>query len=423
MRDERGIVGGILLIGVVCGAAAVLPGAGLAQVIQGIPRSPIETGVTAAGERMPEGVYVMPWIAGGVVYDDNVFFSVQGRRQDDVFLRVTPGLQASYQSSPFTVIGNYRFDSEVYNRFTDLNAAQQRQFGTVETRWRPSTHWNVANQIGFAQTNTPFELNVLTAAQSARFRTERYFVNPSAEYRPDSLTRMSGQYAFAKDIFAGEIEINSHIFNLAADRRIGSHDTLGPAYVGRYFTFGIEPGGAFTGSFAGDPGDFQSHALMLAWGHDFSADSRLDVRVGPRLTQGKLDDRPEAYVGIRKRIQNGDVGLTYTSAITTIIGTVGGTQADTLALSLNYQPVRHLTFTVSPAASWIRSSSFDATVYAAYVEGAYQFNKYVTAKASAYFSYQEGAFVTVGGVSAANAVVARNVYWLRVEFTYPSRWE
>ena len=43
-----------------------------AQVLQGIPRSPIET-MSGSSDRMPEGVYVMPWIATGVVYDDNVF--------------------------------------------------------------------------------------------------------------------------------------------------------------------------------------------------------------------------------------------------------------------------------------------------------------------------------------------------------------
>ncbi len=44
-------------------------------------------------------------------------------RQEDVFLRVTPGLQASYQSTPFTIVGNYRFDSEVYSKFHELNSA------------------------------------------------------------------------------------------------------------------------------------------------------------------------------------------------------------------------------------------------------------------------------------------------------------
>jgi hypothetical protein len=95
------------------------PAAASAQLLQGIPRSPIET-MSGSTERMPEGWYVMPWVAAGVVYDDNVFFTTRDRKQEDVFLRVTPGLQGSYQSTPLTVIANYRFDSEVYNKLDNL---------------------------------------------------------------------------------------------------------------------------------------------------------------------------------------------------------------------------------------------------------------------------------------------------------------
>ncbi|ALA59065.1 hypothetical protein [Nitrospira moscoviensis] len=411
MRDEWGIVRAWLCV------LVLAPTVASAQLTQGIPRSPIDPAV-AAGEQVPEDLYIMPWIATGVVYDDNVFFSTSGRRQDDVFLRVSPGLQASYQSAPFTVVGNYRFDSEVYNKFTELNAAQQRQFGTVDMRWRPSTSTIVTNQVGYAQTNTPFELNVLTAFQAARFRSERYFVNPGAEYRLDPRTTLNGQYAYSKDIFAGSVETNAHIFNLRADHRIGAHDTIGPAYVGRYFTFS----GDFTGFFGflgANASNFESHALMASWSHEFSADTRLDMRVGPRLSNGELDDRPEALVGLRRRIPNGEVNLTYISAVTTIIGTVGGTRTETLLLGLTYEPVKHLLVTVSPLVSWSKNATFDVTTYAGTLEAAYQFNKYVTAKGSAYFSYQEGTF----GEAANLFVVNRNVYWLRLEFTYPSRWQ
>jgi hypothetical protein len=165
-----------------------------------------------------------------------------------------------------------------------------------------------------------------------------------------------------------------------------------------------------------------SHALLASWTHEFTADTRLDVRAGPRLTDGKLDDRPEAFVGIRRRIQNGEIGLAYTSALTTIIGTVGASRTDSVQLRFVYEPVRHLTFTLQPTAAWIQSTTFSSTVYTAYVEAAYQFNKYVTAKGSAYFSYQESDFVATDGTNT-NLIIPRNVYWLRLEFTYPTRWD
>ena len=391
-----------------------------AQIMQGIPRSPLES-LFGSTERMPEGVYVMPWVAAGVVYDDNVFFRPRNQRQDDVFLRVTPGLQASYQSTPLTVIGNYRFDSEVYNKFSSLDSVTQRQFGTVELRGRPSSNLNLNGIVGYAQTHTPFELNFLTSAQTARFKTERFFANPSAEYRLDAKTRATGEFGYSHDIFNNNVTIDSYILRGGLERRVSVHDWIGPAYVGRHFRFGGDFTAGTPGFIGGNPGAVDSYALMASWAHEFTTDTRLDVRAGPRLTNGSLDNRPEAYVGIRRRIPNGDITLAYTSALTTVIGTVGATTTDSVMLMFVYEPVRHLTFTVQPAAAWLHSSVFTSTVYTAYVEAAYQFNKYVTAKGSGYFSYQDGDFTTGG--TTTNLVIPRNVYWLRLEFTYPTRWD
>jgi len=392
-----------------------------AQLMQGIPRSPIET-MSGSTERMPEGVYLMPWLATGVVYDDNVLFQQRSLKQDDVFLRVTPGLQGSYQSTPLTVIANYRFDSEVYNKLTNLDAVQQRQFGTVELRGRPSNNLNLNGIVGYAQTHTPFELNFLTSAQTARIKTERFFVNPSAEYRLDSLTRLRAEYGFSRDIFDNNISIDSNIVNLGLERRVGVHDWIGPAYVGRHFTFGGDFNTPTAGFIGGNPAPVNSYAPMVSWSHEFTTDTRLDVRAGPRFTDGSLDNRPEAFVGIRRRIQNGEVTLAYTSALTTVIGTVGATTSDSVLIRFVYEPIRHLTFTLQPTAAWISNSAFTSTIYTAYVEAAYQFNKYVTAKGSAYFSYQEGDFISTSGTTET-LVIPRNVYWLRLEFTYPTRWD
>jgi hypothetical protein len=414
MRDDWGIVRGIVCL------CVFLPATVSAQVLQGIPRSPIGPTIMS-GSKVPEDVYIMPWIAAGVVYDDNVLFSRQGRRQDDVFLRVTPGLQASYQSTSFTIVGNYRFDSEVYSKLDQLNSVQQRQFGTVETRWRPSSSWTLGNTLGYAQTNTPFELNILTSAQAGRFRAERYFLNPTTEYRVNLSTKLIGQYSYSMDTFRG-VDINSHTVNVGADHRLGTHDTLGAAYLMRYFTFSVDPNGS--ASFAADPGSFLSHAIVASWGHDFSTDTRLEMRAGPRTSNGRLNDRPEAYVDLRRRIPQGDIGLTYVSTVTTIIGVVGGLQTDGLTMNARYEPFQHFTVTVSPGVRWIKADSFDATIYTGYIEAAYQLNKYMTAKGSAYFSHQDRESTVIGALDTTDSfIIARNVYWLRLEFTYPSRWE
>jgi hypothetical protein len=391
-----------------------------AQLMQGIPPSPIER-MGGSTERIPQDFYIMPWIAGGVVYDSNVFFQQRQFAQDDVFLRVTPGLQASYQSTPVTVIANYRFDAEDYSKLHNLSSFFQRQFATLEVRGRPSNNWTLNNTLGFAQTHTPFELNVLTLAQAARFLTERYFINPSTEYRLDPLTRFRGEYGYSKDIFNNGPVINSNIWTLAMDRRVGSHDWVGPYYVGRYFTFG----GDFTGVpgfLGGSPESVTSNALLLSWRHDFTADTSLDVRAGPRMINGTLDNQPEAFVGLRRRIQGGELSLAYVNALTTVIGTFGAATTNSIVLHAAYEPFRHWTFTLQPTAAWLTSSTFNSTVYTTYVEAAYQFNKYLTGKGSAYFSYQDTT-LPPGSTTPGTFIIPRNVFWLRLEFTYPTRWE
>jgi hypothetical protein len=149
----------------------------------------------------------------------------------------------------------------------------------------------------------------------------------------------------------------------------------------------------------------------------------MDIRVGPRVTDGKLDDRPEALVGIHRRFPGGEVDFAYASALTTIISTVGTSRTDSILLRALYEPIRHFTVTVIPTIAWIKSDTFSATVYTAYIEGAYQFNKYVTAKASGYFSYQESEFAATTGAAPGTLIIPRNVAWFRLEFSYPTRWE
>ena len=391
-----------------------------AQLLQTVPRSPLET-MAGSTERIPAGFYIMPWIAGGFVYDDNVFFQARNLKQDDVFMRVTPGLQGSYQSTPLSVIANYRFDAEDYSKHHNLSTLMQRQYATLDFRGRPANNWTLNNVFGFAQTRTPFELNTLTSVQSARIKTERYFVNPSTEYRPDSITRLQANLGVSKDIFGGGPEINTYIANLAAQRKVGAHDWLGPGYVGRHFTFSNLDTPVF-GFLGGSSQPVTSHALLMTWAHEFTADTRLEVRAGPRMTNGDLDNRPEALVTLTRRIPTGELRLLYASVLTTVIGTAGSTRSDSIIAQAAYEPFRHVTFTLSPSAAWIKSGTFSATVYTAYVETAYQFNKYLTAKGSALFSYQEAEFASGSG-GTTNFIVPRNVFWLRLEFTYPERWD
>jgi hypothetical protein len=142
------------------------------------------------------------------------------------------------------------------------------------------------------------------------------------------------------------------------------------SHIGRHFRFGGDFNTPTAGFIGGNPAPVNSYAPMLSWSHEFTTDTRLDVRAGPRFTDGGLDNRPEAFVGLRRRIQNGEVTLAYTSALTTVIGTVGATTTDSLLVRFVYQPMRYWTFTVQLTAAWIQNSPSRSLIYR-HVEAAY----------------------------------------------------
>src|SRR5690242_1142939 len=111
MREWSGATLALLLvIGVV-----LLPTDAAGQVTLGQLIPPVEK----AAAKPSEGFYITPSLSVGELYDDNLFFSSTNRQQD-FFTRVSPGIQAGYQSTPLTFLGGYTSDSEFYSRHTEL---------------------------------------------------------------------------------------------------------------------------------------------------------------------------------------------------------------------------------------------------------------------------------------------------------------
>src|SRR5262249_12120695 len=64
-------------------------------------------------DRPTTGYYLRPEASLGEMYDDNVFRSIDGRK-DDFISRIGVGVGGGYQSLPLTLLGHYRNTSEIY---------------------------------------------------------------------------------------------------------------------------------------------------------------------------------------------------------------------------------------------------------------------------------------------------------------------
>src|SRR2546422_11703622 len=105
-------------------AGVLLPTAAPAQLIP----------TTAAPAQT--GYYLTPSLSVAEVYDDNVFYSTSPRTKD-FYTRISPGLNAGYQSAPLTVWGSYTFDAEIYSQRSELTSPLVRQRGLLELKATP----------------------------------------------------------------------------------------------------------------------------------------------------------------------------------------------------------------------------------------------------------------------------------------------
>lgn len=358
----------------------------------------------------PADFYVIPKLSVGEVYDDNLFFSPSSRREDDLFTRVSPEIQAGYQSAPLTFMAGYTFDSEFYNKHHELTTAQMRQQGLIELRSRPSTSLTLSAKGNYFQTRTPFELNALTGTGVAvrRIRADSYSANPTVEYRLDSLTKAKGDYLYSKYLIEGGISIDSHIASLDLERRITAHDTVGPGYIGRHF--------AFAGF-----GSINSHAFTLEWARDLTPHTKVSLRAGPRFTAGSLDSKPEALAKIQHRLEGGELSFTYSSSLTTIVGAGDAATAESYSISGSYEPLQHLRLSIAPTLFKATSPSFSTTVHLVNFEATYQMTKQLALRTSYLFYLQKGSFKTLTGSTVIDEEILRDLVWIGLVFTNPIR--
>jgi len=353
------------------------------------------------------GYYLTPSLSIAEVYDDNVFYSPSPRTHD-FFTRISPGLKAGYQSAPLTVEGSYAFDSEVYSQHSELTTPQVRQRGLIELKATPVQVLTLSLPVSYFQSRTPTELNLTTGLAVGRVRAERYTTNPGFTYRFDPLTTAKGDYTYSKDLLAaritaGGITIDSHIVNLALDRRLSSRDTVGPGYVGRRYEFSGFP--ALT-----------SHAFTLGWSHELTPLTTFTLRGGPRLTEGTVDRLPEASASIHHKLKSGELSLAYASILTTVFGLANSVKSQGITATAMTELLPKLRLSVTPAFYKISSETFKATVYAMYLETSYQLTKTLALQAAYQFSLQQG-----NSSGQSEVEILHNIFLISLTVTYPAR--
>jgi len=273
-----------------------------------------------------------PSISMTEAYDSNLFFTPSNREGDSIF-RVSPAIEPEYRSMPWTIVGRFALDAERFTAHPELNTIQAREHAALDVRYRPAPRWAFGAATEFSKTQTPGELNVLTAVTLARANASRLAIRPSVTYDFDAVTQGKLEYSCTDDRLAGSPRLWAQTATVSVDRRTSSRDTASVGYSVRQFLFG--------------PDDrTTSQVLSVGWTHSMTPLASLALQGGPRVSDGV--PAPEFSASLRYRVRLGDLGLTYSRGQTTLVGLGGTVDTHGLAATATYRPRRSIQMRVAP---------------------------------------------------------------------------
>ncbi len=363
------------------------------------------------------GYYLHPALSVAEYYDDNVFRSVS-KRQDDMVTRFGAGADVGYESAPLTLLGHYRFASEIYAKHPELNEAFILQDAGAKFAYLPTRLWTLGFVGGWVDTKLPETINVPTGILGERLRTRSYYVSPSIQHAWDPRTTLSTFYTFNNTTQEGTT-LKSHTARLAADRQLRERDTLHFGYTFRKFIGSSDdtsedfPG---AGEDFADGGSVTAHIPTVGWSHRLSVLTAFTVNIGPRFSRG--DVTPEVLATVSRELRNGKVSLIYERTQYTVVGRGEPTDTDSVILVWERQLLNRLFVTATPGFYNNAGDEVESRVYAFEFEALYQINKWLGFRASYQLTYEEGRLFR--GIATHDDRI-RNLVLFELVASYPLR--
>jgi hypothetical protein len=253
-----------------------------------------------------QGLTLVPSIGTSVVYDDNLF-----QRPDpvgDFSVRFSPRLEAARQSQKLAISSRFALDADRFAQHPELSTARARQDAAVDARYSVSRRLSIASVASFTETQTPADLNQITALTPGRAQARRVTLHPSATYGLGPRADARFGYTVTSDTVQGGVSVTTQTAAASIEGRVSERTRVNVEYLDQYFVFG----GSQTSA---------SHAITAEWTRELNRGTTLALRAGPRVTRGVL--APEIAATARHLQRAGDLSLSYQQTQTTLIGLTG----------------------------------------------------------------------------------------------------
>ncbi|MBI2468896.1 MAG: hypothetical protein HYV62_13975 [Candidatus Rokubacteria bacterium] len=359
--------------------------------------------VTAAAPpaRAQAGWYATPSFSLTEEYDDNVFATPTGEREDFI-TRFSPGLKLGFGSATLTLEASASVDAEVYAEQSELSGAANRTRAGLAVKYLPGPLTTLRLDAAFVQTQTATELLVETGVELGRREATLLGVTPLLSYRFSPLTTGEASYTFRRGTIEDDPDQTTHEARGALTWQLAQLHTATVGYLYQIF----ETEGADTRT---------SHTATLGWTGQLGRQTTLTLQAGPRVSDG--DVGPDILARIEYRMRYGAVSLAYARSEAVVLGRAGTVEAEGLLATLTVEPVPRLRLTLSPS---VRRSSEDAPgvpetrVYGVGAAVVYELSRWVSVRAEYRFALQE---------EEGRDRIRHSVASLSLDFSYPVRFD
>ena len=225
-----------------------------------------------------------------------------------MIVRFSPRLDAAYQSGRLAITSRYALDADRFTRHPELTTAHGRQEAGFDAHYDASRRLLVTGMAAFTETQTPSDLNEVTALTPGRARARRLVFGPSATYDVGSRTGASAGYTTTFETLQGGVSVTTQSATAALEHRRSAASGVRVEYLDQRFVFGGLQATV-------------SRALTAEWTREVKRATTLTLRAGPRLTDGVV--AAEVAASARHQLRAGAISVSYLQTQATLIGLPG----------------------------------------------------------------------------------------------------
>ena len=347
----------------------------------------------AAEARAQSEVIIVPAVAFGTTYDDNLFSSTTG--QGDVLTTLRPSLEGRY-ASPTIKVQSYGFlEMQRSATHQTLNTLDSRRHAMTDVRAQVSPAAGVGVAARYDHSETPGDLNLDTGILLERQRARRLQFTPSFTYRTDPRTTVSARYDWTSEALSGWRGGTMQAVHAGVAREMTPRTTLNARFLGRLFTGDL---------------DAQSQALLVGWAREMTPGTNVSVEGGPRMTSER-GLRAEVLAALLRRTPRTRLRLDYWRGETIVLGIPGPVEIQSGTTNVSWAVRRF--FEVGTQVGVFNSHTLErtsATVYHAAIVGSWSRQPY-------FLSLSYGTDLQKGDIrsrGASDEYVRRGVFLARL---------